>query len=63
MYGKYAGKYAYITNEMGSSVTPIKIDISTGAMSVCGPTLPTTPEEWFKGMFFKTCASILTLIC
>eukprot|EP01050_Picozoa_sp_SAG11_P025528 SAG11_NODE_5791_length_1463_cov_3.444282_1_plen_75_part_10 len=43
-----SGNYAYITNEMGSSVTPIKIDMSTGAMSVCGPSLSTTPDDWTK---------------
>lgn len=37
---------AYITNEMGSAVTPIKIDASTGGLSVGGPTLSTTPDDW-----------------
>ena len=31
---------------MGSSVTPIRIDISTGGISVCGPSLSTTPDDW-----------------
>eukprot|EP01045_Picozoa_sp_COSAG04_P028337 COSAG04_NODE_4369_length_2134_cov_4.958231_4_plen_63_part_00 len=41
-----SGRYAYVNNEIGSAVTPIKIDTETGGMSVAGPSLSSTPDDW-----------------
>ena len=29
-----SGRYAYVNNEIGSAVTPVKIDAETGGMSI-----------------------------
>ena len=41
-----SGRYAYVNNEIGSAVTPIKIDAETGGMSIAGPSLSSTPDDW-----------------
>ena len=41
-----SGRYAYVNNEIGSAVTPVKIDAETGGMSIAGPSLSSTPDDW-----------------